>query len=114
MVYIDGEYYDINYLRDNDIVELANGEYEHIDNTIYIESADAYYHCDDEDICYAEDTGQHELVEDCWQCEASSKWYTDGTDYVEVDGDKYHPDNAPEVEDDETDETDGTDETEIN
>lgn len=96
VVYIDGEYYDINYLSDNDIVELANGEYEHMDNAIYIESADAYYHCDDDDICYAEDTGRHELVEDCWQCEASSKWYTDGTDYVEVDGDKYHPDNAPE------------------
>lgn len=96
VIEVNGEYYHTDYLSDNEIVELANGDYEHMDNAVFIESADAYYHCDDEDICFAEDTGQHELVEDCWQCEASCKWYTDGTDYVEVDGDKYHPDNAPE------------------
>lgn len=98
VINVDGEYYDTNYLGDNDIVELANGEYEHRDNAVYIESCDAYYHVDDEDICYAEDTNEHELCEDCWQCTESGNWYTDAVDYVEVDGDKYHPDNAPEQE----------------
>jgi hypothetical protein len=36
------------------------------------------------------------LQEDCWQCTHTDKWYTDGTDYVEVDGEKYHPDAVPE------------------
>jgi hypothetical protein len=31
-------------------------------------------------------------------CYASSKYYSDSTDYVLVDGEKYHPDNAPETE----------------
>lgn len=96
VIEVDGEYYDGDYLSDNDIVELHDGEYSHIDNAVYIESCDQYYDCDDSDICYADDTGRYELTEDCWQCEATDKWYTDDVDYVEVDGDKYHPDDAPE------------------
>jgi hypothetical protein len=93
---VGGEYYDVNYLSDNSIVELHDGEYEHSDNAVYIESEDTYYHCDDDDICYAEDTNQHELKDNCWQCTESGNWYTDDEEYVEVDGDKYHPDHVPE------------------
>lgn len=96
VVEIGGDYYDINYLSDNSIVELHDGEYEHLDNAVYVESEDAYYHVDDDDICYAEDTGRYELREDCWRCEESNNWYTDDEEYVEIDGDKYHPDHAPE------------------
>lgn len=95
----DGDYYDADYLSENDIVELVDGDFVHIDDAIYIESADAYYAIDDSDTCYAEDSGRYELTEDCWQCEESCKWYTDDTEYVEVDGCKYHPDNAPETND---------------
>ena len=97
---VNGGYYDTDYLSDNNIVELANGDYEDLDNAVYIESEDAYYHCDDDDICYTEDSGEYDLKDNCWQCTESGNWYTDDTDYVEVDGDKYHPDNAPETEDD--------------
>jgi hypothetical protein len=108
-VYVDGEYYDREYLSDNSIVELHDGDYCHHDNAAYIESEDAYYHVDSGDICYAEDSNQYELIENCWQCDESGKWYTDDEDYVEIDGNKYHPDDAPEQdEDDEDDEEEET------
>ena len=98
----DGEWYDSDYLSDNSIVELHDGEYTHHDNAMYIESEDAYYHCDDDAIVYAEDTNQHELKDNCWCCAESGNWYTDDEDNVEVDGELYHPDHAPEpVEEDE-------------
>ena len=100
-VRVDDEYYDSDYLSDNDIVELHDGEYTHSDNAVYVESADAYYHCDDDDICYAEDTNRHELKDDCWRCEESNNWYTEDEDNVEIDGSLYHPDHAPEPEEEE-------------
>jgi hypothetical protein len=105
-VHVDGEWYHDEYLDDNSIVELANGEYTHHDNAVYVESADAYYHVDDDDIIYAEDTNRHELLADCWLCAESGNWYTVDEDSVEVDGETYHPDHAPETEE-ATTETDG-------
>jgi hypothetical protein len=102
----DGDWYDCDYLSDNDIVELHDGDYTHTDNAVYIEACDAYYHVDDEDIVYASDTNQYELRDDCWSCAESGKWYTDDEDSVEVDGETYHPDHAPEIEE-ATNETDG-------
>jgi hypothetical protein len=96
VTYINGEYYDDDYLSDNSIVELANGEYEHHDNAVWIESTDEYYRSDDDDICYAEDTGRYELTDDCWKCAESGNYYTDDEESVEVDGESYHPDHAPE------------------
>jgi hypothetical protein len=104
-VYVDGEYYHDDYLDDNSIVCLNNGEYEHSDNAVYIHSCDEYYHCDDEDICYAENTNQHELREDCWCCAESGNYYTDDEESVEVDGETYHPDHAPEPETNDTETT---------
>ena len=71
---------------------------------MYIESTNEYYRSDDDDICYAEDTGRYELKDDCWKCAESGNYYTDDEDSVEVDGESYHPDHAPEP-DDEEDET---------
>jgi hypothetical protein len=99
VTYVNSEYYDVNYLSDNDIVQLHDGEYEHRDNAVWIESCDEYYEEGDDDICYAEDTGRYELTEDCWLCDESNNWYTDDVDYIEVDGCKYHPDHAPEIDD---------------
>jgi hypothetical protein len=100
-VYVDGEYYHDDYLDDNHIVQLHNGDYTHSDNAVHIESCDEYYHCDDDDIVYAEDTNQYELRDDCWCCSGSGNYYTEDTDNVEIDGDLYHPDHAPESEEDE-------------
>ena len=93
-VAVNGDYYDTDYLADNNIVELANGEYEELDNCVEIHGE--WYHCDDEDVCYAEDAEEHRLKDDCWQCEESGNWYLDDCKRVMVDCKFYHEDHAPE------------------
>jgi hypothetical protein len=102
-VYVDScsEWYDQDYLRDNEIVSLENGEYEQMENAVEID--DEWYHIEDERICRTEDTDEFLLIVDCWQCEESGNWYSEDTEYVEVDGNKYHPDHAPDQDDDEED-----------
>jgi len=96
-VYVDSQeqWYDSNYLGDNDIVSLENGEYEHSDNAVLI--GDEWYHIDDERIIHAEDTGECAMIDDCWQCTASNAWYTnDCEDWTEdTDGTRYHNDHIP-------------------
>ena len=75
MVEVNGTYYHDEYLADNNIVELANGDYEELDNTVEINGD--YYHCDDEDIVYCDDTEEYALRDDCWQCYVTDKWYRD-------------------------------------
>jgi hypothetical protein len=99
IVEADGEYYDEDYLSDNSIVELDDGDYAHQDNAVCI--GHTWYRDDSDDICYAEDIEEHALREDCWTCASTAKWYTQAVDYVEVDGETYHPDEAPESQDNE-------------
>lgn len=87
-IHCGDEYYDANYISDNNIVCLEDGEYCEMDDAILIESEDEYYHCDDHRICYTVD-GEHELKDNCvllendeycltddaWQCEHSGDWY---------------------------------------
>jgi hypothetical protein len=95
------EYYHDNYHADNSIVELENGEYEHIENAIEVDGE--WYHIDDERICRTEDTDEYLLCDEgCWQCTESGNWYSDSIDYVEVDNCKYHPDRAPATDDGDT------------
>jgi hypothetical protein len=101
----DGEYYHEDYLEDNNIVCLHNGDYTHSDNAVYIDSQDEYYHVDDDDICHTEDSNEYQMKDDCWQCTESGNWYTEDTDNVEIDGNLYHPDHAPESETNDTDTT---------
>lgn len=101
-VYVESqsEYYNDGYLDDNNIVCLESGGYEHIDEAVEIDGE--WYCVDDDRICRTEDTDEYMLVDEgCWQCEQSCNWYTDSVDFVEVDGSKYHPDHAPEQDDDE-------------
>jgi len=96
-VEVNGEYYDEDYLDDNDIVCDVDGEHRHRDDVVYIESESEYYPDDDDRICYAEDTEQYELRDNCWMCAHTDKWYTDAVEYVEINGDKFHPECAPET-----------------
>ena len=73
MVEVNGTYYHDEYLADNNIVELRNGDYEDLDNAVCIDGD--YYHCDDEDIVYCEDTEDYALRDDVWQCYVTDKWY---------------------------------------
>jgi hypothetical protein len=120
VVHVGDETYDEDYLDDNGIVCLHNGEHCHQDNAVYIESVSEYYDSDDEAVCYDDYNDEYALRDDlvqledgsmchqdnAWQCEESNEWYSDDVEYVEVDGNKYHPDHVPET-DDETTETTG-------
>ena len=106
-IYVDcnSEHYDEDYLDDNEIVELNNGEYAPLDEAIEVDGD--WYHIDDDRICRTEDTDEFLRVNNgCWQCTESGNWYTDSIDWVVVNGEKYHPDHAPEqAEDDEDGDT---------
>ena len=111
VVCADDDYYDEDYLSDNNIVCLENGEYEHMDNAVQLDNGE-WYETDDSDICYDEYNDRHQLVRDCedpedmgmvhsddvWQCAATGKYYTDNIERVEVNGETYHPDDAPATE----------------
>ena len=101
------EYYDINYLSDNNIVELVNGDYEDMDRAVEIDGD--WYHADDDDVCWDEYNERHELVNNCvdtedlgmvhrddaWQCNHTHEWYSDNVEWVEFEGERYHPDHVP-------------------
>ena len=111
VVHVGDEAYDEDYLCDNSIVRLHDGECVHSDNAVYIESESEYYHCDDEAVCYDDYNDQYalrddlvELVDgsmchsdDAWMCEATDGYYSndDSDDRVYIDGKFYHKDNAP-------------------
>lgn len=108
----DGDWYDSNYLGYNDIVELADGDYAHTNNAVRCDDDDEWYHIDDTDLVYCEYDDKYHHIDNCvetvdhgwlhkddaWQCEGSDNYYSDNTDYVLVDGEKYHPDHTPETE----------------
>jgi hypothetical protein len=88
------EWYHDAYLSDNDIICLENGEYEHEDNATQIDGE--WYHIEDEDIVLL-DNGDYALRDSAYQCAKSDKWFSkDDEPPVDVDGDLYHPDYAPE------------------
>jgi hypothetical protein len=112
VVHVSGEVYDEDYLSDNNIIELNGGDWCHSDNAVYIESSDEWYADGDDDICYDEHNGRSELVSNCvqvadgtmchiddaWQCEHTKEWYTNDVEYVELFGEKFHPDAVMEIE----------------
>jgi hypothetical protein len=101
VVYVDSqsESYDQDYLDDNEIIELNNGEYAPLDEAVEINGD--WYHVDDDRICRTEDTDEFLLVDDgCWQCTHSGEWYTDSVDFIEVSGEKFHPKYCPDEDGD--------------
>jgi hypothetical protein len=117
-VLVGDEHYDEDYLGDNDIVQLENGDYCTMDDAVHVESDGEYYHCDDERVCYDDYNYQYamrddlvELVDgsmchadDAWQCCATSGWYSDNDsdDRVEIEGELFHKDYVPVTDDEET------------
>jgi hypothetical protein len=111
-VYVESqdEHYDEDYLHDNNIVRLENGEFEHTDNAVEIDGD--WYHNEDDDIVFDEYNDRYQLTDNCthtedmgyvhtdnvWQCQATYLYYSDNIESVEVNGETYHPDNAPETE----------------
>ena len=79
-VYVRGTYYHEDYLDDNGIVELHDGEYTKYEDAVFVESADAYYSDDDVGsgrhtecpVVYAAD--EYRLRSECVWCESSGAW----------------------------------------
>lgn len=110
-IYVESseQHYDPEYLSDNGIVTLHDGEYAHENDAVYVESVGEYYLHDDDDItcdlngeyqlaedCVELHDGQHALECDTWTCAATGKRYMQSdVDPVEVDGETYHPDDVP-------------------
>ena len=91
-VEVNGDYYHDQYLDDNNIVELNNGDYALADEAVEINGE--WYAQDDDRIVTLVDTGDAALCdEDCWQCNESGDWYSTCIDPVEIDGNTYHPDS---------------------
>jgi hypothetical protein len=106
-VYVEScsDYYDVDYLGNNDIVELENGDYEQMEHAIEVDGD--WYHIEDERICRTEDTDEFLIREDgCWQCTESGNWYTDSIESVMIDNCQYHPNYAPAT-DEKIDEDEG-------
>jgi len=116
---VGGEWYDSNWLGDNDIVCLHDGDYAHMDDATYIESVGEYYPAESDDICYTK-AGDYELKDDCveladgewcltddaWQCEHSGDYYEKDVDSVTTKcGKIIHEDYADEYEIQNDDET---------
>lgn len=109
-VEVDGTYYDRDYLSDNNIVELANGDYCSMDDAVYVD--DEWYHTDDDaivcdytggyqmrDDCVELHDGEWALLDETWECQGSGNFYLYDDDApVEIDGNMYHEDYVPEPE----------------
>jgi len=113
-VCVDGDWYDREYLSDNEIVELNDGEYCKMDDAVSVN--DEWYHVDDETIV-CDHAGDYQLRDDCvelhdgewalgdeaWECAGSGNWYLHDDDTpVEVDGEMYHEDYVPETDEEDT------------
>jgi hypothetical protein len=113
--YVEGwdEYVDNNYLSDNNIVRLENGDLMDESDTVEIDGE--YYDNDDERIVFCEHEEMYRLIRECielhdgtwalesesWKCHATSDWYlSSAVEPVVVDGETYHPDDAPEQDED--------------
>jgi hypothetical protein len=72
VIYVSSQdqYYDPEYLGDNGIVALADGEYEHENNAVWVERHDAYYL--EEEVVYTIHE-EYELTVDC-ECLHGGGW----------------------------------------
>jgi hypothetical protein len=95
VVHVRDEVYDEDYLGDNEIVRLENGDYALMDDCVCIN--DEWYETDDSRVVRCEDDDEYYIEDEgCWQCQESGNWYSDDVESIEVDCKQYHPDHAPE------------------
>ena len=109
VIYVGDNYYDLDYLSENNIVELPNGDYACQDDTCYIERLDQYYllddcvHCEHSDEyelsadCVQLPDGEYAHVNDAWECEHSNEYYLNEVDSMMTEcGKLIHPQYAAE------------------
>ena len=88
----DGQAYDPEYLADNNMVELHDGDITCQDNAVYLETRGEWWDVDDCDVVFCEHDDTHEHIEDVVQL-ADDTWADpDNTWECHVSGDRYHND----------------------
>lgn len=109
IIEVGSAYYDADYLSDNSIVELADGDYVHSDDAVYVDRLSEHHLADDCVRC--EHSGEYELQRDCveltdgewahmddvWRCEHSNEYYLqdeEGIQYETECGLTVHIDHA--------------------
>ena len=94
IIEVGDAYYDADYLSDNSIVELADGDYVHSDDAVFIDRLDEHHLADD--CVHCEHSDEYELARDCeqlrdgewahmddvWRCEHSNEYYLDETEGI--------------------------------
>ena len=96
---VEGNSYDEDYLNDNDVVELDNGDCTHGNNAVYLEDEDCYFHVNDVassprdsgDVVWLEG-GDYVLRKNAEWCLHSEEWIR-SDDAVSVDGGYVHEDS---------------------
>ena len=86
VIHVNGEAYDGRSLPDS-IVELANGDYAEIDDTVIIDG-DCYLLEDCVRLEEPHDDSDYALREDAWE-DCNGDWWHDDVESVEVDGNTY-------------------------
>lgn len=109
-VSVGGDYYDRDYLSDNNIVELHDGEYCSMDDAVSV--GDEWYRAND-DAIVCDHAGDYQLIDNCvqlhdgewaheedaWECAGSGNYYLSQDDSpVMIDDILYHEDYLPEPE----------------
>lgn len=93
---VDGEYYDNDYLSDNGIVELHNGDFAKEDDCFHCPIREEHYLHEDGTV--TEDEG-YVHQDEAWTCAVSGGVYSTNTDSVEnAAGEMVHPDHLEEEE----------------
>ena len=109
IISVGDEHYDADYLSDNSIVELADGDHVHSDDATYVNRLDEYHLSDD--CVHCEHSDEYELARDCealangewahmddvWRCEHSNDYYLteeEGIQYETECGKTVHIDHA--------------------
>jgi hypothetical protein len=90
---LDEQYHD-EYLDDNNIVQLRNGDAEHLDNAVEVDGD--YYHVDDERVVRCVDDDEYHLKRDVYHHEDSGEYYADEDNIPKDDVDE---DDIPKDDD---------------
>jgi hypothetical protein len=84
------EYYDPEYLGDNNMVELHNGDIIDLDEAVYLESRGEYWHCNDDEVVFCQHDDKYEHIEDAVELADDTFADPDNTWECHVSGDTYH------------------------
>ena len=90
---VNGYWYHEDYLGDNEMVDLANGDLCSESDAFECPIRGEWYHVDDGVVTEDEGMVHHD---EAWKCSQSGDWYSTNEDHVWFERQKCHPDNVPE------------------